>query len=127
MPPEDDAWLILQVALRHEASLAAALDPAFPQENWGFLAQQEVENLLKALIVLRDQLAPLSHDLHRLALQAQVHLPEELAELQTFAVKARYSPGETPLPDSRARLLSMIQGLRESVELEIRAVAGSED
>jgi hypothetical protein len=62
-----------------------------------------------------------------LALQAQVTLPEQLAELQTFAVKARYSPGETPLPESRTRLLTLIQGLREAVEREIQSVAAAED
>jgi len=55
MPPEEDARAILQLALRHEQSLAASLDPGFAQENWGFLAQQCVENLLKGLIVLADQ------------------------------------------------------------------------
>jgi len=119
MPPEDDAALILQVALRHEASLRAALDPVFPQENWGFLAQQAVENLLKALIVLSDETSPLSHDLIRLSSLAQVRLPEALEELQTFAVKARYSPSETPLPASREQLLHWIERLRSDVEAAI--------
>ena len=121
MPPEDDAALILQVALRHEASLRAALDPGFPQENWGFLAQQAVENLLKALIVLSDQTSPLSHDLVRLSALAQVRLPEALEELQTFAVKARYSPSDTPLPASREQLLHWIELLRSDVEAAIAA------
>ena len=55
MPPEEDARAILRLALRHEQSLAASLDPAFAQENWGFLAQQCVEKLLKALVVLADE------------------------------------------------------------------------
>lgn len=46
MPPEEEARVILRLALRHELSLAASLDPAFAQETWGFLAQQCVENLL---------------------------------------------------------------------------------
>ena len=121
MPPEEDAALILQVALRHEASLRAALDPLFPQENWGFLAQQAVENLLKAVIVLSDQPSPLSHDLSRLSAMAQVRLPEGLEELQTFAVKARYSPNETPLPASREQLLGWIECLRRDVEAAIAA------
>ncbi len=70
MPPEEDARAILRQALRHEQSLAASLDPAFAQENWGFLAQQCVEYLLKGLIVLADQQPPLSHDLARLQLLA---------------------------------------------------------
>ena len=56
MPPEEDARAILRLALRYEQSLAASLDPGFAQENWGFLAQQCVENMLKGLIVLADQL-----------------------------------------------------------------------
>lgn len=78
MPPEDDARAILRLALRHEQSLGASLDPAFAQENWGFLAQQCVENLLKGLVVLTGEQPPLSHDLERLQLLAGVVLPEEL-------------------------------------------------
>lgn len=118
MPPEEDARAILQLALRHERSLAASLDPAFAQENWGFLAQQCVENLLKGLIVLADQQPPLSHDLARLQILAGASLPEELLELQDFAVKARYSPENTPLPASREHLLTLIRQLR--VDLQAR-------
>ncbi len=116
MPPEEDARAILRLALRHEQSLAASLDPGFAQENWGFLAQQCVENLLKGLIVLADQQPPLSHDLARLQLLAGARLPEELLELQEFAVKARYSPEDTPLPASRERLLALIRQLRNGLE-----------
>jgi len=40
MPPEEDARAILKLALRHEQSLAASLDPAFAQDNWGFRAPE---------------------------------------------------------------------------------------
>ena len=116
MPPEQDARAILRLALRHEQSLAASLDPAFAQENWGFLAQQCVENLLKSLIVLAGEQPPLSHDLERLQLLAGVRLPEELLALQEFEVKARYSPEETPLSCSRAELLAQIRQLRAELE-----------
>ena len=72
MPPEEDARAILRLALRHEHSLAASLDPAFAQENWGFLAQQCVENLLKGSIVLADGQPPLTHDLGRLQLLKRI-------------------------------------------------------
>ena len=72
MPPEEDARAILRLALRHEQSLAASLDPSFAQENWGFLAQQCVENLLNGLIVLADEQPPLTHDLGRLQLLARI-------------------------------------------------------
>jgi len=38
---------------------------------------------------------------------AGARLPEELLELQDFAVKARYSPEDTPLPAGRDRLLAL--------------------
>ena len=57
MPPEEDARAILRLALRHEQSLAASLDPAFAQEN-----------LLKGLIVLADRQPPLSHALAQIGL-----------------------------------------------------------
>jgi hypothetical protein len=66
MPPEEDARAILRLALRHEQSLAASLDPAFAQENWGFLAQLE--------------------------LLTGSRRPEDLLALQNFAAKARCSP-----------------------------------
>ena len=116
MPPEEDARAILRLALRHERSLAVSLDPAFAQENWGFMAQQCVENLLKGLIVLAGNQPPLTHDLERLERQAGVRLPEELLALQEFAVKARYSPEETPLSGSREQLLARIRQLREELE-----------
>ena len=119
MPPEEDARAILRLALRHESSLAASLDPAFAQENWGFLAQQCVENLLKGFIVLADRQPPLSHDLGRLQQLAGVSLPENLLELEEFAVKARYSPENTPLPASREHLLGQIRHLREEFEHQI--------
>jgi len=125
MPPDEDARAILMLALRHEQSLAASLDPAFAQENWGFLAQQCVENLLKGLIVLADQQPPLSHDLARLELLAGARLPEELLELQDFAVKARYSPDATPLPASRERLLTLIRQLRADLQARLDSMGGS--
>ena len=104
MPPEEDARAILQLALRHEQSLGASLDPGFAQENWEFLAQQCVENLLKAQIVLADQEPPLSQDQARLQLLAGARLPED-----------------TPLPASRERLLALIRQLREGLEARLSA------
>lgn len=119
MPPDEDARAILRLARRHEQSLAASLDPAFAQENWGFLAQQCVENLLKGLIVLADQQPPLSHDLVRLQIFAGTRLPEELLDLQDFAMKARYTPDDTPLPASRQQLLALIGQLRGELEARL--------
>jgi HEPN domain-containing protein len=120
MRPEEDARAILRLALRHEHSLAASLDPAFAQENWGFLAQQCVENLLKGFMVLADGQPPLSQDLERLQQLAGVSLPEDLLGLGEFAVEARDSPQDTPLPASRERLLAEIRHLREEFESQIQ-------
>ena len=116
MPPEEDARAILRLALLHEQSLAASLDPAFAQENCGFLAQQCVENLHKGLIVLSGEHPPLSHDLERLQLLAGGVLREEMLALQEFAVKARYLPEEAPLSGTRVELLARIRQLRGELE-----------
>jgi HEPN domain-containing protein len=43
------------------------LDPGkFAEEDWGFLAQQTLEKLLKALLALHCQEPPRSHSLQRL-------------------------------------------------------------
>lgn len=65
---------------------------------------------------LAGEQPPLSHDLERLELLAGVRLPEELLALQEFAVKARYSPEETPLSSSREDLLISIRELRAELE-----------
>jgi HEPN domain-containing protein len=92
-----------------------------PRRTGGFLAQRCVENLLKGLIVLAGEQPPLTHDLERLQRLAGVGLPEELLALQEFALKARYSPDETPLASTREHLLARIRQLR--AELEERLVA----
>lgn len=91
MPPEEDARAILRLALRHETSLVASLDPAFAQENWGCLAQQS---------------------LLAMTWGAFNSLP--------VCPFARYSPEDTPLPAPRERLLSQIRQLREELERRIQ-------
>ncbi len=58
-------------------------------------------------------------DLGRLQQLAGVSLPENVLELEEFAVKARYSPENTPLPASREHLLGQIRHLREEFEHQI--------
>ena len=51
----------------HLGSLRGTLDPAtFASEDWGFLAQQTLEKLLKDLLVLHCQEPPRSHSLQPL-------------------------------------------------------------
>ena len=67
MSPAEDALLLLRLAERHLGSLRGTLDPGtFAEEDWGFMAQQTLEKLLKALLVLHCQEPPRSHSLQRL-------------------------------------------------------------
>ena len=52
---------------RHLQVLRLGLDEAYPAEDWGFTAQQAVEKVLKAWIVLRNGQPPRVHDLTTLA------------------------------------------------------------
>lgn len=77
--------------------------------------------------MLADLKPPLSHDLARLQLLAGAKLSEELLELQEFAVKARYSPADTPLPASRECLLALIGQLRAVLEGRLGEEEGPPD
>ena len=112
MSPAEDALLLLALVDRHLRSLRIGLDPAYPDEDWGFTAQQALEKLLKAWIVLADQQAPRSHELADLALLAEQPLEPWLLALQVYAVEARYEEGPFPLPASRHDLLSALEALR---------------
>ena len=114
MPPAEDANLLLGLVRRHLRSLAMTLDSQFPDEDWGFTAQQAVEKLLKAWIVLCDQRPPRSHELSELAALAEVELPAQLLGLQTYALEARYEEGSFPLPAAREGLLAQIEQLLAS-------------
>lgn len=119
LSPSDDAALLQGTMRRHLRSLAMTLDPAFPQEDWGFLTQQALEKVLKASIVLRDREPPLSHDLSSLAALAGIALTPPLLGLQPFALKARYSAEETSLPADRTILLQDIETLANALEARL--------
>jgi HEPN domain-containing protein len=121
MSPAEDALLLLRLAERHLGSLRGTLNPAtFAEEDWGFLAQQTLEKLLKALLVLHCQEPPRSHSLQRL-LQELAHCGEtlgvapELLELDDFAVLARSDAEPTPLPAERRRLLELLEAFYAEV------------
>ena len=58
MSPAEDAQLLLTIVRRHLRTLRLGLDPAYPAEDWGFTAQQAVEKILKAWIVLANRQPP---------------------------------------------------------------------
>ena len=92
----DVARLLLAIVQRHLRSLRFGIDPAYPEEDWGFTAQQAVGKLLKTWIVLADL--------------AQQAIPPLFLELQVFAVEARYEEGPFALPTSREELLGLLEG-----------------
>ncbi len=94
---------------RHLRSLRIGLDAAYPEEDWGFTAQQAAEKLLKAWIVLADRRPPRLHELIDLAALAEQPLDPRLTALQVFAGEARYEEGPFPLPASRVDLLTLLE------------------
>ncbi|EAQ70502.1 hypothetical protein SynRS9909_02656 [Synechococcus sp. RS9909] len=119
MSPAEDAALLLRIVRRHLQAMRLNLDPQYPDEEWGFQAQQALEKLLKAELVLRDQPAPRTHELLDLALLLNVELPEGLQKLQVFAVEARYEEGPFALPASRVLLLDDLESRLKALESRI--------
>jgi HEPN domain-containing protein len=121
MTPAEDARLLLRLVERHLGSLRGSLDSqSFADEDWGFLAQQTLEKLLKALLVLNAQEPPRSHSLQRLIQDLEgcgdpITLAPELLALDDFAVLARYDADPTPLPADRARLLTLLDALHQEL------------
>jgi HEPN domain-containing protein len=113
MTPQEDARVLLALVDRHLRALRLNLDPAYPDEEWGFTAQQAVEKLLKVLIVLRDERPPFTHLLNVLAQLAGVELDSQLLSLQPYAVEARYEEGPFPLSASRMEIMAAIERLRD--------------
>ena len=111
MTPQEDARVLLALVDRHLRALRLNLDPAYPDEEWRFTAQQAVEKLLKVRIVLRDERPPFTHMLNVLAELAGVELDPLLLALQPYAVEARYEEGPFPLPASRMAIMAAIEQL----------------
>lgn len=124
MSPADDAELLLAIVRRHLRSLHLGLNEAYPAEDWGFTAQQAVEKILRASIVLSNQQPPRVHDLADLALLAGEPLDPMLIALQVFAVEARYEEGPFPLPADRATVLAAIEALLQRCEQSIAHLRG---
>ena len=125
MSPAEDALLLLAIVRRHLRSLGLTLDPAYPDEDWGFTAQQAVEKLLKAWIVLADRRPPRVHDLEDLVALAGQQLDPLLLELQVFAVEARYEEGPFPLPAPKPELLALVEVELERCERMVAALGES--
>ena len=111
MSPLEDALLLFAIVRRHLQVLRLGLDEAYPAEDWGFTAQQAVEKVLKAWIVLRNGQPPRVHDLTTLVEFSGLVCNPMLLELQVYAVEARYEEGPFPLPADRSEILNTIEEL----------------
>ena len=120
MSPAEDAALLLRIVRRHLQAMRLNLDPDYPDEEWGFQAQQALEKLLKARLVLADRQPSRTRELALLADQLGEPLPEQLLALQVYAVEARYAEGPFALKAPRAELLAQLEqrlaGLEESLK-----------
>lgn len=115
MTPQEDARVLLALVDRHLRALRLNLDPAYPDEEWGFTAQQAVEKLLKARLVLDDQRPPFTPMLQELSALACIQLSYALIRLQPYAVEVRYEVGPFPLREDRSLILDQIMALRDEV------------
>ena len=122
MSPAEHAALLLRIVHRHLQAMRINLDPLYPDEEWGFQAQQALEKLLKAQLVLRDQPVPRTHELLDLALLLNEPLAEELQKLQVFAVEARYEAGPFALPDSREALLAELEARLAGLDQQVSSI-----
>ena len=116
MSPAEDASLLLRIVRRHLQAMRLNLDPVYPDEEWGFQAQQALEKLLKARLVLADQLPTRTRELALLADQLGEPLPQQLLELQVYAVEARYEEGPFELKTPREELLAELEQRLASLE-----------
>ena len=120
MSPAEDASLLLRIVRRHLQAMQLNLDPRYPEEEWGFQAQQALEKLLKARLVLSNLAPRRTHELALLAEQAGEALPNDLLKLQVFAVEARYEEGPFALPAGREILLADLVARLAALEQAIR-------
>lgn len=102
MPDREHARLLLDIALRDLTTIEAmASSTAFPDEVFGFHAQQACEKALKAWLTLLDCDYPRIHDLDELLSLVQDRSPDigsrysSLTELTPFAVQFRYDVLDT--------------------------------
>jgi len=125
MSPAEDASLLLRIVRRHLQAMQLNLDPRYPEEEWGFQAQQALEKLLKARLVLSNLAPRRTHELALLAEQAGEALPNDLLKLQVFAVEARYEEGPFALPAAREILLADLVARQAALEQAIRDQGGA--
>ena len=116
MSPLQDPLLLFSIVRRHLQVLQLGFDEAYPGEDWGFTAQQAVEKLLRAWILLNNGQPPRVHDLTALADHSGLVIPPSLLTRHLYAVEARYEEGPFPLPVDRSEILLAIKKLLADCE-----------
>jgi len=111
--------------LRTLRGMVADID-AFPDEAFGFFAQQAIEKALKAWLALAEGRYPLTHDLEDLFGRVQAGgrtVPERflnLTDMVDFAVQYRYSAFEDEGGLDRELLCGLVADLVAHVEELVR-------
>jgi HEPN domain-containing protein len=120
MSPAEDAQLLLTIVRRHLRSLRFGLDPAYPEEDWGFTAQQALEKLLKAWIVLADGQPP-RVGASRLASPANLFDAKRTRDL-TRDTRLCFEWMNVPMHRSRSRCYSLRRSSPEEEHLQKKSI-----
>lgn len=115
-----------RVATRNLSDLDLSIEGAMSQEIVGFLAQQAVENALKAWISALNDRYGTTHDLSELAgiirrhpAENETPAGEALAWLTSYAVVYRYSEAKVQLDDPSvlyARVADLVDGIADRIQ-----------
>lgn len=122
------ARALFDAACRDADAPSQMMEPArFPEEIFGFHAQQAAEKFFKAWLTARNAPYPKTHDLRflyrRIATLGQpVDRYRKLIALSAFAVQFRYESlcGSAP-PMDRGRIEELVNDLRELVGKQLQA------
>ena len=127
MSDREHAKEILETARRDLRALRAMHDvDAFPDEIFGFHAQQSVEKALKAWLAFLGKEFPKTHDLKRLIDMLRdsgisTDQMDSFVDLNAFSVQYRYESLYTDEePVDRSALADSIESLIGQVEAELR-------
>lgn len=117
-----------ELLLRKSAQDESALSDTLPETIFGFLAQQPIEKLLKALLAQMGLQYPLTHDLTRLKTDLAAvgetlpPAPVALSELNEYAVNYRYDDPLAPTPLNRQEVAATVHILREFVHRRVAEI-----
>lgn len=127
MSPTEGALPQLNLWVRRpRRTVGLGPDRSSPAEAWGCTAQQALETLLQAKIVLGDRQPLRSRKRGDLAQLAGLQLIPRPPELQVFAGEPRYAEGPFPLPAEREVWLSNLAELLDRGEAAGEAATEAE-